>query len=274
MGRGRWAKGRASGRPSWVEKAGLAIAAVGVIVAIAALLISSGSSSGESNPTSIMATRPGQLDAVDVQIHDVSPFEGGRAYLEVTLHNVGERLIVIDGAQVEVQRLYKLRRCASQGDIVLSHIYGLSLPATAREGQKFKASLHQQVGPDEADRFRIEFSTKLPKSDQTSVYLFEIKVRLQDDGAQPDLPLGTAVVALPELPSPGEYYWDSSTHKVLRELLLTSPDYLRYIRRFAMPCWLSNTVTLKNVDRGNRVVSDDLKGLVSELVPPSINRLE
>jgi hypothetical protein len=44
-----------------------------------------------------------------------------RAYLEVTLHKTGGRLIVVDGAQVEVRRVYKLRPCASQGDIVVSH---------------------------------------------------------------------------------------------------------------------------------------------------------
>jgi hypothetical protein len=274
MGRGRQSKRLTSGGPSWVEKAGLAIAAAGVVVTAIALFVSSGSSSGGDGSNATVTAPPGKLVAVDMQVHDVSPFEEGRAYLEVTLHNTGGRLIVIDAAEVEVQRVYKLRRCASQGDILLSHVYGLSLPASAREGEKFETSLHQQVGPDEADRFRIGLSTKLPKSDQTSVYLFEIRIGLQNDGPQPDPSLGTAVVGLPELPAPGEYYWDSSTHNVVEELTVTNPAYAQYLRRFAIPCWRSNTADLKGVLTANRVSSESLKRLVSGLVPPAPGVLE
>jgi hypothetical protein len=192
----------------------------------------------------------------------------------VTLHNIGQRLIVVDGAEVEVQRVFKLRRCASQGDIVLSHVYGLFLPADARQGQKFRTPLHQQVGPDEADRFRIELSTKLPEADQTSVYLFEIAVRLRDDSSSTALSLGKAVIGLPELPTPGEYYWNSSTPKVLEELVASSPDYVRYLQHVAIPCWLSNAASLRSADRGTGVVSGDFKGVVKELMRPSMEALE
>jgi hypothetical protein len=274
MGRRRGAKGTASKDPNWVEKAGLAIAAAGVIVAIVALLVTSGLGSGGDNSTTGPAARPGKLAVVDVQAHDLSPFKAGRAYLEVTLHNMSDRLIVIDGAEVNVQRVYKLSRCASQGDILLSHVYGLFLPASAKEGQEFKTALHQQVGPDEADRFRIGLSTKLPESDQTSVYLFVIKIELENDGLQPDLPLGTAVVGLPELPIPGEYYWDSDTDDLLRNIVLGSPTYVPYLRNKAMPCWRSNTAALRGAVKEGEAVSKDLKDLVKGLAEPSLEALE
>jgi hypothetical protein len=187
---------------------------------------------------------------------------------------MGGRLIVIDGALIEIKRVYKLPRCASQGDIVVSHVYGLFLPATAREGQVYKAPLHQQVGPDEADRFRVSLSTKLPESDQTSVYLFEISVRLENDGPKPDLPVGEAVVGLPELPPPGEYYWNSSTPEVLQDLVLGSPTYAPYLRQEAMPCWQSNTIALRGAATGGGMVSEEFEGLVKELVRPSVEALE
>jgi hypothetical protein len=252
----------------------LAVTAAGVVVAIIALFVGTGSSNSGHDSATTLATRPGKLAAVAVQVHDVSPFEGGRASLEVTLHNKGRRLIVVDAAEIKVDRIYKLRRCASQGDILLSHVYGLSLPAKAPDGAVFKAPLHQQVGPDEADRFSIALGTKLPEADQTSVYLFEIEVGLLNDGPQPDLSLGTAIVGLPELPSPGEYFWDSTTPEVVQNLVLTSPGYVPYLRRVAMPCWRSNTAALEGVVSGDRVQSEELQRLVKGLRQPSAGALE
>ncbi len=274
MGRGRRAKERESGRPNWVEKVGLAIAGVGLVATIVALFVSSGSDDNGNESRAAVATRPGKLMAVDVTVQDVSPFEGGRAYLEVTLHNMGDRLVVIDGARVKIRHVYKLRRCASQDDILLSHVYGLALPASAHEGETFEAELHQQVGGDEADRFRVGLSTKLPTEDPTSLYLFEAEVSLQNDGPQPDLPLGTAVLGLPELPTPGEYYWDSGTLDVLHNFVLGEPDYARYLRRSAMPCWRANTTALEEVGHGNQIRSADLEKTVDGLVKPFAGALE
>lgn len=274
MRRGRRAKAKASGRPNWVEKAGLAIAAVGVVIGIVALFVSSGSGSdgGASSASSI--AQAGKLEAVDVSVHDVIPFERGRAFLEVTLHNTGGRRVVIDAARVEVRRVQKLRRCASQDDLLLSHVYGLLLPANAHEGDAVEMPLHQQVGPDEADRFRVELSTKLPPSDQTSLYLFEVAVSLRNDGPQSELPLGTAVVGLPELPAPGEYYWDAGTLDVLHNFALGEPDYARYLRQHALPCWRANTRALEQAGKGRKLRSNDLEEVVDDLVQPDPEALE
>ena len=274
MGRGRRSKRGTSDGPNWVEVGGLAVGAVGVVVAIVALLVSSGSSNGGDSSNAASNTRSGDLAAVSMRVHDLSPFEEGRVFLEVTLHNKGARLIVVDSARFEVQRVYKLSRCASQADILVSHVYGLSMPVGAHEGDTFAAPLHQQVGPDEADRFRIGLSTELPADDQTSVYLFVVKVSLGNDGPHPDLPLGTVVVGLPELPTPGEYYWDPGTHEVVRQIAASSPGYVDYLRRVALPCWRSNTADLKAVLGGDRIASGTLKRLVGELVPPSAAPLE
>ena len=245
----------------------------GVLIAIVALFISSGSGSGE-NSNSAKAAHPGKLVVVDVHARDVLRFGRERAYLEVTLHNQGGRLIVIDGAEVKVRRVYKLRRCAAQDDLPLSNVYGLTLPVSARKGETFEAPLHQQIGPDEADRFRIELSTKPPPEDLASVYLFEIQVRLKNDGAEPDLPLGTAVLALPKIPSAGEYFWDAGTLKVLRNFVLYEPKYARYLRRFAMPCWRSNTAALEAVGEGKKDRSENLEKTIKGLIEPSADALE
>ncbi|HSS42947.1 MAG TPA: hypothetical protein VLK37_10425 [Solirubrobacterales bacterium] len=257
-----------------MEKVGLAIAGVGLVVAVVALFVSSGSDGSGDESRAAEAATPGKLAAVDFAVHDVSPFEDGRAYLEVTLHNMGDRLVVIDGLQVRVRHVYKLRRCASQDDLLLSHVYGLTLPAGARDGETFETALHQQVGADEADRFRVGLSTKLPAGDPTSLYLFETKISLQTDGPRPNLPLGMAVTGLPELPTPGEYYWDHGTLEVLHNFVLGEPDYARYLLRSAMPCWRANTTALQEVGSGDKVRSKDLESVIDGLVEPFAGALE
>jgi hypothetical protein len=273
MRRRRRVIGRGSGGPNWVEKAGLAAAVVGVLVAIVAIVVSSGSGGGESS-NAAEAARPGKLDVVDVHARDVLRFGRKRAFLEVALHNQGARLVVVDGAEVEVRRVYKLSRCAAQDDLPVSNVYGLKLPTTAHKGEVFETPLHQQIGPDEADRFRIQLSTKPPARDLASLYLFEIEVSLKNDGPQPELPLGTAVLALPKLPSAGEYYWDSGTPKVLHNFVLYEPEYARYLRRDAMPCWRSNTAALEAVGKGMKDRSGNLEKIIHGLIEPSAGALE
>jgi hypothetical protein len=256
-----------------VEKAGLAAAVVGVLIAILALFISSGSGGGASS-SATEAANPGKLVVVDVHARDVLRFGRKRAYLEVMLHNRGGQLVVIDGAEIEVRRIYKLHRCAAQDDIPISYVYGLTLPTSAHRGKTLEAPLHQQLGPDEADRFRIELSTRPPASDPAAIYLFEVNVSLKNDGPQADLPLGTAVLALPKLPSAGEYYWDDATPEVLRNFVLSSPEYAHYLRRFAFPCWRSNTAALRAVGKGRKNRSEHLEETIEGVIQPAAEALE
>jgi hypothetical protein len=215
-----------------------------------------------------------KLTAVDLAVKDLPRFGEGRARVEVTLHNMGNRRVVIDRADVEVRDVYELRRCASQDDIPISRSYGLPLPIEAKTGDVFSAPLHQQVGPDEADRFSIAMSTKPPANNPASLFLFKIDLSLQTNAPKPGLPLGDAVIGLPELPSAGRYYWTAETPQILERFLIGSPSYIGELRRFSMPCWRANTAALRQAAAVSAVRSQSLKEILAEVIAPNLQALK
>jgi hypothetical protein len=250
----------AAGRPNWVDKAGVAIAAVGVLVAIVALTDDSGSHAGG----------PGKLTVVDKAVLDSTRNFHPHPRLELTVHNTGGKLIVVDRASFRIKRVYALPRCASQDDIPLSNTYGVGLPIDARPGERIEAPLHQQVGADEADRFAVGLSAKLPRDQPTStVYLFALDVSLRTDGPEGELPLGAMLISLPVIPYPGEYYWAADTPEIIGNLLAASPDYARQLKQFSMPCWRRNTAILRRALDKPYLRSPHLNALSAELVTPT-----
>ncbi len=251
---------RPSGRPSWVDKVGLLIALASVVVAIIALGGGSGShGKGHS-----------QLNLVDLNVRAVAENRRRYSRLEITLHNTGDQLVVIDGARFEIRRVYALPRCTTQGDLALSNDYGVSLPVDAKPGEAVEAPLHQQVGPDEADRFGITLSTS---REQAVVYLFEVEASLANDGSRSPLPLGRVLVSLPERPGPGEYYWDEKTVELLVNWYDPGGE-AHALWREAMPCWKSNTAVLRRALAGSAVRTPELDALAGELVTPTFAALE
>ncbi len=194
--------------------------------------------------------------------------------LEITLHNVGGRLVVIDGARIKIRRVYEVPLCATQGDLVVSHAYGVVLPIDSRSGRTIKASLHQQIGPDEADRFGIDLSTRMSADAPAAVHLFEADVSLLDDGSQSPLPLGTIIVALPKSPAGGQYFWDDKVVEILRNYVSGEGRSVRDLWGGAMPCWRSNTAILRWLRTRDAVRSAPLEAAFRELVTPAFSKLE
>ncbi len=263
----------ASGRPNWVEKAGVLIGVGTVAVAVLALVLGSGSGTSSSAPSNGM-TSPANLKIVNLVVQDQEPWPHPDS-LEVLLHNVGGQTVVIDRATFQINRIYELPRCASQGDVPLSETYGLALPADAQPGSRVSTDLHQQVGPDEADRFGIAVSLHRPKNrTDGTLYLFKGTLTLHTDAPRPQVSVGKLLLSLPLPPASGEYYWNARTPKLIRGLLITSPNYGRELERFSMKCWQENTQTLENVlaTKGSR--SQWLRKVPGELVTPSLAAIE
>jgi len=194
--------------------------------------------------------------------------------LEIAVHNIGARRVVIDQARVEVKRIYELKRCASQDDLPLSNSYGLTLPVNAQKGDVFDQPLHQQVGPDEADRFAIALSAGPLRDRPSSVFLFEIKVGLFSDGPRPMLSAGTAQVSLPKLPLIGEYFWGEGTRQILHGFVIEGGEIVKELRRFSMPCWRSNTDLLRDAFQSRAVRSTQMEEISRELVTPTLTALK
>jgi hypothetical protein len=162
--------------------------------------------------------------------------------------------------------------CASQGDLALSGTYGVDLPVDARPGATVQASLHQQIGPDEADRFAIAFSA-LPAGKRPAVYLFDLDVGLVNDGPRNPFPVGRVLISLSSLPDAGRYFWTKKTVKLLSGWVDASHRSVREQWGSAMPCWRSNTVILRRALRGASIHSPDLPS-PSELVTPDFAAIE
>lgn len=261
-------EGRPS-RPTWVDIGGLLVGVVSAVVAIFALGGGPDSSSSSSNAAK------GKLSLVDTYVIDTERGPGQpRPHLEITLHNLGDRRIVIDRARIEIRRVYELRRCASQDDLPLSNTYGIALPVRRPPGTVLEPPLHQQLGPDEADRFALSLSADTRGGGRGSLFIFELDVSLSDDANPSNLHLGSLLIALPELPVPGEYYWGSETADLIRGLATTSPDYVRELRDYSMGCWRSNTEKLQTAFANRALRSAEMKAIADELVVPSSAAIE
>jgi hypothetical protein len=148
-------------------------------------------------------------------------------------------------------------------------VYGLQIPADSNAGDVLELPLHQELGPDEADRFAIALSTKPLPTEPGSVYLFELTLSLRNDGPNSDLAAGRALIALPELPTVGEYYWGTGTAEMLRTWSKSEHFSARQMWGESMPCWRTNTHVLRRALSVEAVRSSNLNQIAAELATPS-----
>lgn len=231
--------------------------------------------SGDSQPHVEGTPRSARLVLTDMVVHDPSYEQAHRhARLEITVHNFGGRLVVVDGARIEVRQVYEIRRCTTQGDLILSNSYGVLLPVGAKFGYTIEKPLHQQIGPDQADRFGISFGTNIPANSEPAVYLFEVEVALRNDGPHNPLPLGRAILSLPEKPTGGQYFWGQGTIETLKNLQGGADQSPRELWAEAMPCWRMNTAIFRQFLNGDAERSPEIKAIPGELLTPSFSKLE
>jgi hypothetical protein len=129
-----------SRKPNWVEKAGVLLGLASLIAGIA--LGVDAHSNGQAAP----GKAPAELTLVDMLVRDID-VTPRHAQLEIVLHNTGDQLVVIDQARIRIRHVYRLLRCATQGDLPLSNTYGVLLPIDAKPNEVIGTPLHQQVGP-------------------------------------------------------------------------------------------------------------------------------
>jgi hypothetical protein len=163
---------------------------VGVLTAIAIAVFGGGSE------VSISADSPRNPRLERVDLIARNPVPSQEPGLELLVRNSGSGRSVISRAQLEILRVYPLPLCFAQGDLSLSGRYGVELPPTSEPGEVVEVSLHQQLGGNEADRFRIKLETR-PREESglvNSLHLFEVAVALVHDGRRDPLPMGTSLI--------------------------------------------------------------------------------
>jgi hypothetical protein len=215
---------------------------------------------------------PARLSVSSFRARDFNMGPHPNAHLEVILHNRGGTRAVVDEAIVKVDRVFAVKRCASQDDIPLSETYGLVLPHHA-QSTSHVVPLHDQVGPDEIDRFALSVSTHLSNRDPATYYLFRLSLELGNDSPRSPLPIGNALIALPIVPDQGEYFWTPTTVGLLRNFQ-TEGQTVREFWGQSMPCWRRNTKVLKKAFKAPAVQSAKLAAISRELIFPSFAKLE
>lgn len=131
--------------------------------------------------------------------------QAGMPTIDLTLLNHGTRRVLLTEARLEVVDGAAFPTCsqAGGGDVPVSGTYTIELPPVPLHGDRtITHPLHQQIGPDEADRVLLRFA--LPVEDRETPTLYALRVRLAASEGAP-IPVGSFVISTPSPPSRSGY---------------------------------------------------------------------
>ncbi|TDC55475.1 hypothetical protein E1281_12170 [Actinomadura sp. KC345] len=161
------------------------------------------------------SVRAPAVEVVDMLVDTPEATESGPVALDLKIHNKGTRRTIVKRATVSIRKFSLISACFSQGGgLDVSATYGLTLPVRPTPGQRVEIPLSQEIGPDEADRFKLNL--RLPKSaafaggnpDASKLFIYHIGVTLIRDKESKEVDAGEAVAALPEaVPSYGQDFF-------------------------------------------------------------------
>ncbi len=139
------------------------------------------------------------------------PTTGRPVALDITVHNLGNRLAVLTGVKLKILDFAYLRTCYTQGEVGASKPYPVSLPDNPTEGATLTIPLHEEVGHDKVDRFVVQLRPPPYRSPEgypeAGVFGYRVAVTLSSD-VQDDLALGPAAFAAPGTPGLWTSVWD------------------------------------------------------------------
>lgn len=219
-----------------------------------------------------------QLEPVDLIVHNEpfsSQFPQGQSRLEMLIHNAGDGRSVVSRARIEIRRLDPLPICFTQGGLALSESYDAQLPASAEPGDVVEVPLHQQLGPDQADRFTIDLSVLPDETEEFSgYYLFELQVSLLHDGEPRPLDVGKALVSIP-VPPGSEAFLTKPSAESMDEAFNTQGEPVNQFWASEMACWRSNAKLFERALAGDAARSPQLDAALDDVIrSPSFADLE
>jgi hypothetical protein len=224
-----------------LSRAALYATIIGTALAAITLVVSL-SSSASSGPR---RASPPQLQLVNLVVYN----NHNRPRVEVILQNHGQERSIVKEALVRVLHVAQLKLCASQGELPLSETYNVLLPSSAKPGQTIAAPIHEQLAGDEADRFDLSFAVsgestvatfKLPER----IYVLQLGLALRHDNDPTPIPLGKVLLALPTVPSAGEYF-ETSAHEAPAYRAWAASTFGADYYAEHEACWRANTLELK-----------------------------
>lgn len=131
--------------------------------------------------------------------------------LDVTVHNLGNRLAVLTGIRLKILDFAYIRDCYTQGEVDASKPYPVSLPDNPSEGTVLTVPLHEEVGHDQVDRFVVRLRPPPYREryggPEAGTFGYRVTGMLSSD-VQADLPLGPAAFAVPFNPGLWTSMWN------------------------------------------------------------------
>jgi hypothetical protein len=213
-----------------------------------------------------VVTRIAQLEPAGLVAYNA--YDGAAPQLEVTLHNTGTGLAVLESANVLVHRVAVLRKCFSAGVVPLGGTYTVPIPAKPRAGEIIQAPLHEQVAANSADRFRLSLGT--PGARTASINLLQLDISIVHDHSSTPIRLGPVLIATPIVPDPDGYFL---TRRQLSRGVIESEAYIfpatgRSLYEDLAPCWRINGLRLKEMAALKGARSSTLQTATTEVIMP------
>lgn len=155
----------------------------------------------------LTGTSPSPSPQIEVDYTSYTPpqYAATPYKIDTELRNTGNELAIITALRIQVQQTLKLPICFSQGDLPATGSFVINIKAGAKPGNVITVPVHQQIGPDEADRFIVELNG--PQAQNETIYMYRVRLSLLYDTANtPAIPVGELLMAFPVSPD-NEYFW-------------------------------------------------------------------
>lgn len=215
---------------------GTGVASVLLLSAAAVLVVSP----SPAAPKHAVLPRPGsklslsQLQVVDAGVHH--PTE-----LDITVHNTGGRRAVLDRLVLTVNHFAYLPQCVFGSSLEPSRItYPVTMPDRPRAGQRVSVVLHEEVGPDQVDRFQVKLHApplrRAPGGPAPAVFAYQLDASVTSDVEPRPLALGPAIVTVDHAPTRNVEAWDvgdpgRAQDPGIRDLVVGDPAARRCLDR-------------------------------------------
>ncbi len=225
------------------------VAAVGVL----AFAPPSGSSPGTPtvppNPSA-----PPALIVSSVEVVAAGPSQA--ATVDLSLRNPGATRVGLTRAQVTILDHALIPVCVSAANTEVSADYDLTLPENPAPGAQLTKVLHQEIGPDELDRFTLRFGTPTPVRPLDS-YVYRVRITISTDNGQPPVTVGEFLLEGPNGIVGTDHYFPSQTPATLadaRDHGLCGDDVA--CQRQTQACWNRNRDSLERLLGDGTKLSD------------------
>lgn len=173
---------------------GLALLAVGVLAL-----------APPSAPSATTGPAPAGLVVSSLEVLPGGPERA--AEVDVSLRNPGTSRVGLTEAMVTIVDSAVIHICQFASASDLSASYDIELPDDPQSGTVLRKALHQEIGPDELDRFSLRFGLPpLETRHPLDSYLYRVKITVANDAGSPPAELGEFLVEAQTALSTDHYF--------------------------------------------------------------------